>query len=33
MGFLRFWVGSQSFKNMNEFLKFWKKVKECSTFE
>jgi hypothetical protein len=21
-GFLRVWIGSQSFKNMNEFLKF-----------
>jgi hypothetical protein len=33
MGFLGVWVGSHVIKNMNEFLKFLKKVDQCSTFE
>jgi hypothetical protein len=33
MGILRIRAGSQVIKNMNEFLKFLKKVDQCSTFE
>jgi hypothetical protein len=33
MGFLGVWAGSHVIKNMNEFLKFLKKVDQCSTFE
>jgi hypothetical protein len=33
MSFLGVCVGSQGFKNMNEFLKFLMKVEQCSIFE
>jgi hypothetical protein len=33
MGFLRVQLGSHVIKNMNEFLKFLKKVDQCSTFQ
>jgi hypothetical protein len=33
MGFLGVWAGSHVIKNMNEFLKFLKKVDQCSTFK
>jgi hypothetical protein len=33
MGFLGVWIGSHIVKNMNEFMKFLRKVEQCNAFK